>query len=71
MVDYLLRSIVHLSTRITTRVLISTRRDSTLEYNETFAVSLPSHLIHTASAAADCITRVDVLIINDDCKLHR
>ena len=50
---------------------ITTIQDKILEYNETFAVSIPSDLIHNCPAAADCITTVDVLILNDDCKLHR
>ena len=55
----------------TTTVRISTRRDNTLEFNETFAISIPSDLIHNTPAAEDCITKVDVLIIDDDCKLPR
>ena len=50
---------------------ITTIQDKILEYNETFAVSIPSDLIHSSLAAADCITTVDVLIVNDDCKLQR
>ena len=67
MSDYTPQPTAYLST--SARVYITTRRDSTVEYNETFAVSIPSDLIHNTPPAADCITRVDVLIINDDCKL--
>ena len=58
------------SVTTTTTVRINTIRDNILEFNETFAISIPSDLIHNTPAAADCITRVDVLIIDDDCKLH-
>ena len=69
--DYYGPSFVYVSTRTNVDVTITTRTDNTLEYNETFAVSIPSDFIHNSSAAADCITTVDVLIINDDCKLPR
>ena len=55
----------------TTVVRITTTRDNRLEFNETFAISIPDDLIHNTPAAADCITKVDVLIIDDDCKLPR
>ena len=67
--DYYGRSSVSVSTR--TNVYITTRTDNTVEYNETFAVSISPDFIHNSPAAADCITTVDVLIINDDCKLHK
>lgn len=65
--DYTPLRTVSVST--TSRVSISTRRDTTVERNETFVVSIPLELMQDSPAAADCITRVDVLIINDDCKL--
>ena len=67
--DYRGPSSVSVSTR--RNVYITTITDDIVEYNETFAVSIPSDLIHNSPAAADCITTVDVLIIDDDCKLHR
>ena len=67
--DYIKPLTVYVSAR--RNVYITTRTDNTVEYNETFAVSIPPDLIHNSPAAADCITTVNVLIINDDCKLHR
>ena len=62
--DYYGRSFVYVSTRINVR--ITTRDDNILEYNETFAVSISPDLIHNSTAAADCITTVNVVIIDDD-----
>ena len=67
-IDYTPRSLVSVYT--TTKVVISTRSDSTLEYNETFAVSIEPSLIYDTPAAAHCITTVDVLIVDNDCKLR-
>ena len=44
----------------------TTRDDNILEYNETFAVSISPDLIHNSTAAADCITTLNVVIIDDD-----
>ena len=63
-VDYLPVSLTYVySSR---KFFISTRSDRTLEYNETFAVSIHPDLIHSDPAAAHCITKVDVLILNND-----
>ena len=70
--DYFGPSIIYVSTtRTNFDITITTRADNTLEYNETFAVSIPSDFIRNSTAAANCITIVDVDIINDDCKLPR
>ena len=62
--DYYGPLFVSVSTR--TNVRITTRADNILEYNETFAVSISPDLIHNSSAAADCITTVNVVILDDD-----
>ena len=65
--DYLpmLRTYIPSSTNSRTFFII-TRSDRTLEYNETFAVSIHPDLIQSDPAAAHCITKVDVLILNND-----